>query len=66
MKDKLVRDVEVCLEIKKETPLALLVTDGDKECWLPKSLVEMDQDGGPGDTVVFTMPDWLAEKKGLI
>lgn len=29
--------------------------------WLPKSLVEWDP-----DSKTFTMPEWLAKKKGLI
>jgi hypothetical protein len=60
------RPVEICAEIKRVTPTALLITDSRTEGWIPKSQVEMDQDGGVGDTVVFTMPEWLAIEKGFI
>ena len=58
--------IEICLEIKKETEKAFLVTDGDVEEWLPKSQIELDQNGGEGDTVIITMPEWMAEKKEFI
>ncbi len=45
-----------------ETELAYKTKDADdKIVWLPKSQVEYDKDGK-----VFTMPEWLAEDKGLI
>ena len=58
--------IEICLEIKKETEKAFLVTGGDVEEWLPKSQIELDQNGGEGDTVIITMPEWMAEKKEFI
>ena len=59
--------IEICAEIIKETDAAFLISDdGDKEVWIPKSLVETDQDGGPGDTIIFTMPEWLAIKNGFV
>jgi hypothetical protein len=61
--------IEICAEIKRETDMAYLVSDGDQDQWLPKSQVEMDSEGesvGPGDTVVFTMPEWLAIEKGFV
>ena len=58
--------IEICLEIKRETDAAFLVTDGVSEEWLPKSQIELDQDGGEGDTVIITMPEWLATTKGFI
>jgi hypothetical protein len=60
------KEIEICAEIKRETPAAFLVSDGDSDQWIPKSQVKMDQDGGPGDTVVFTMPEWLAIEKGFV
>ena len=52
------------LEEKRETEKAILVTDGEKEYWLPKSQVEVE----PGDRglINVSMPRWLAEDKGLV
>ena len=61
------KPVECCLFIKHETNAAFLVTDTTKEpVWLPKSQVYLEQDAGVGDTVVFTIPEWLAIEKELI
>lgn len=61
------RKTAICAEIIRDTEKAFLVSDdGKTEAWIPKSQVETDQDGGPGDTVVFTMPEWLAIYKGFI
>ncbi len=59
--------IEVCAEIVRETAAAFLISDdGQTDVWVPKSQVEMDQDGGPGDTIIFTMPEWLAVEKGFV
>lgn len=47
-------------ELKHETEDAFLVTDGADNYWLPKSLTENNGDG------TFTLPRWLAEKKGIV
>jgi hypothetical protein len=54
------RLVDLELEVKHETEKAWLVTDGEREVWLPKSLVENNEDG------TFTMPEYLAQDKELI
>ena len=46
--------------IKVETDRAYLFHDGTKEVWLPKSQCEWDQ-----DSKTMTMPEWLAQDKGL-
>lgn len=51
---------DVAAELRHETERAFLLFDGDKEVWVPKSLVENNEDG------TFTMPLWLAEKHGLV
>jgi hypothetical protein len=51
---------DIACELRHETSRAYLIFDGAKEAWLPKSLVERNED----DT--FTMPEWLAKEKGLI
>lgn len=53
--------IDIAGELRRETPKAYLIFDGDKEVWLPKSLVEHD----PGEGT-FAMPEWLAKDKGLI
>lgn len=53
-------DLEMVIHVKTER--AVLASDtGDKEdaVWLPLSQIEID-----GETI--TMPEWLAEEKGLI
>lgn len=47
-------------ELKHETANAYLVNDGDKDYWLPKSMTEDNGDG------TFTIPQWLAEEKGIV
>lgn len=43
-----------------ETDSAFLISDGDTEMWVPKSMCEWD-----GKTQ-FTMPEWKALELGLI
>ena len=43
-----------------ETDAAYLVDDGEQKVWLPKSQTDHDGDG------TFTVPQWLAEEKGLV
>lgn len=52
--------VDIAGELRHDTPLGFLIFDGDRQVWLPKSLVENNGDG------TFTMPEWLAKEKGLI
>ena len=52
--------VEVEAELRHETDRAFLIFDGEREIWLPKSLVKHD---GHGE---FTMPEWLAMQEELI
>ncbi|WP_212525884.1 hypothetical protein [Actibacterium sp. MT2.3-13A] len=57
-------DIEVHLH--HETAKAILVSDsGDKDSavWLPLSQIEIEPENG---FIVVTMPEWLAEEKGLI
>lgn len=60
------------LHLHHETPDAILVSDdGDREqaVWLPKSKIEFEPKPGraKGSSVVeVTLPEWLAQEKGLI
>jgi len=64
----MIKKIEICLDVIRETEKAYQVSDDDKETlnWIPKSQVETEQECGPGDTVVFIMPEWLAIDKGFI
>ena len=52
--------VDIDAELVHETDDAFLINDGDKKVWCPKSLTENNRDG------TFTMPEWFAEKAGLV
>lgn len=52
--------IDIAADLRHETDRAILIFDGAREAWLPKSLVERNDDG------TFTMPEWLALDKGLI
>ena len=58
-------DIQVIL--KHETPQAVLVEyDEDKPAvWLPKSQIEIERDEGE-KTHTVTLPQWLAEEKGMV
>ena len=55
--------VDVTVTLKRETDKAVLVDHGGDECWLPKSLIEIEQDG---KAHIVTLPEWLAQEKGMI
>ena len=48
-------------EIVRETEKAILFKINDEEVWLPKSQIEVSEEG---DNVV-EVPEWLAEKNNL-
>lgn len=54
------RLTDVAALVTRETEKAWQVDAGDVTVWLPKSLVERNDDG------TFTMPEWMATEKGLI
>jgi len=60
--------IDVCLEVKKETAKAFLVTDtnGELQSWIPKSQIIPNKGIRIGDTIIFTMPTWLATDKGFL
>jgi len=51
---------DIAAEKRKESERGLLLFDGARSAWVPKSLVEDNGDG------TFTMPEWLAKDKGFI
>ena len=50
-------------EIRRETELAILFYDGDREVWIPKSLLE--DRTVYSDEVEIVIPRWFAEEKEL-
>jgi hypothetical protein len=52
--------VDIAGELRGETDKAYRIFDGVKTEWVPKSQVQMNDDG------TFTMPEWLADDKGFI
>ncbi len=60
--------IDVTVEIVRETAKAVLVHDGDESraVWLPLSQIELSKnDHSPGVHTV-SLPEWLAQEKGLI
>ena len=58
--------IELSLDLVKMSNEALLVSDGDNEAWLPKSLIEYDEEPDRGDSIDIKLPEWLAIEKGFI
>lgn len=59
--------IELSVEIRQATDLAFLVFDGDKEVWVPKSLIEEPDDLKISDKCQeISVPVWFAEREGLI
>lgn len=52
--------IDIAGEIRAQTDKAVQFFDGDKSVWLPRSQIEINDDG------TITMPEWLALDKGLI
>ena len=52
--------IEIAGLVRHETDLAIFFDDGTKRVWLPKSMVEVNDDG------TVSLPEWLAEEKELI
>lgn len=52
--------VDLELELRHETNDAFLLFDGDRQAWVPKSLVEDNRDG------TFTLPQWKAKEIGFV
>jgi hypothetical protein len=56
--------IQIACMIKHQTESALLIDNGDQECWLPKSVVEVDRLGD--ESAIVSVPKWLASRRGLI
>jgi hypothetical protein len=59
-------DVEVD-EVEIETEKAIMVSDGFKTAWIPKSqIAETSEVQAKGDKGNLRIPEWLAKDKGLV
>ena len=56
--------IEIDVEHKAETEMAVLLYDGDNEFWVPKSVMEDWPD--EGETGTAWIQEWFAVKEGLI
>lgn len=56
--------VDLDLNLITETKEAILVSDGKREAWLPKSQIEYEPDGK--GSVMVTLPEWMAVQKELV
>lgn len=61
--------VTINVKVVERTDLALLVSDGRKEAWVPLSQIEdtvEEEDGMLGVNITaIVIPEWLATDKGL-
>lgn len=58
--------VEVDVQVMHRRAESVLVDDGDTEVWLPLSKIEIDDDATDGDHTTISVPEWLAEERGLV
>ena len=59
--------IELFLQIVATTDMAILVTDGVKEAWLPRSTIDGDpMEFEVGQSYQMTIKSWIAEKKGFV
>lgn len=58
--------IDVTVRVLNRTALAVRVTDGttDEAVWLPLSQIEIEPAQSGYHTV--TLPEWLAQEKGLV
>ena len=62
--------VKINVELLGRTDLAILVSDGQREAWVPLSQIEeeiVEPTGNFGlvTTTAIVVPDWVAREKGL-
>lgn len=59
-------DIEIAVEVRHQTDLAMRVFDGRHEVWLPKSMISDWCEEPDGTITSVFIPEWLAEEKELI
>jgi hypothetical protein len=58
--------IEISFDLIAMSNSALPVSDGDVEAWIPKSLIEYNEEPSRGDSIDIKLPEWLAIEKGFI
>ena len=62
--------VEVTCQVRRITDRAVLLYDGAREAWVPKSQIETPDDDLEqalmGETVAVLMVEWVAKEKGFL
>ncbi len=58
-------DIEIAVEVRAKTSMALKVFDGKTECWIPRSQIS-DYVGDEDSPETIFISEWLACEKGLI
>jgi len=63
--------VEITVEILIQTPDAVFVSDGNREEWIPKSLITNPEwndweEIEAGNTIAIQIPEWVAVEKELV
>ena len=59
-------EIELACIVKHATEKALLVDLGDREQWIPRSVLQDGTDvEDKGDEGVVVLPAWFAKKEGL-
>lgn len=59
---------EIACQVRVITDRAILVHDGTREAWIPRSQIE-DPDPDDleiGQHITLLIPEWIAKEKGLI
>lgn len=56
--------IDLALIRKAETSAAILVSDGTRSAWLPKSQIEIEDQ--PDGSIIVSMPEWLAIDKEFV
>lgn len=59
-----IAEIEIAVTVKRETEKALLIDDGTREVWIPKSMITDQTGDGLLITSIF-LPEWFATEKGL-
>ena len=55
--------VTVDVDVINQTGMSYLISDGDKEVWVPMSLIANDD---PVEEGYIEIPEWYARQEGLI
>lgn len=60
------RDIEIAVEVRAETPKAILVFDGKTEVWIARSQIRDQCENELGAITSIFLTEWMAMQKGLI